>query len=409
MKLQEKADRAIVVIVGMENNGLGVARSLAMNNIPAIGLAGPHWTPSCETRACNVVYCSSWTQGGLIRDLKSIGMKLDRKAPLIITKDEPVLWISESRKELEDFYEMNLPDADILDLLMSKSRFGELAVEEGWPVPMTWRVDRREELMAKLGEIGYPCILKPQIKNSEFRRNTFSKAFIAADEAELTAIYDMVARWEAGVVIQEWIEGGDERIAYCLAYYDRRGEPVAQFPGIKLRQWPPKCGNTAMAAPAPEELAGKIIELTERIFRKVGFKGIGSMEYKMRPETDEPVIMEPTVGRTDYQSEVAVLNGINIPALAYYDLTDQDYVRPVPSETTVKWIDGMNEMRAALRYWRAGELGLRRWMDQRKGKKKYAVFRMDDLGPFIASLKNFSWTFAKHCVRKLAKIMTGKR
>lgn len=398
-----KSNQPTAVIVGMENNGLGVARALSMVKIPAIGLAGPYWSPSCETNACKVIYNNSWTHEGVVSDLKSIGRGLNQKAPLIITKDEPVLWISESRKEIEEFYEINLPDHSVVELLMDKNRFHELSIKEGWPLPMTWGIDNRDELGARLKEIVYPCILKPRIKNMEFRKNTFKKAFIVRDERELIAVYDWVAQWEREVVIQEWIEGGDDRIAYCLTYYGRRGEPLVLFAGRKLRQHPIKCGNTAIAEPAPKEWEESIIALTDTIFHKVGFKGLGSIEYKMRPHTNTPVIMEPTVGRTNYQNEVAVINGVNIPAIAYYDLTKQDCRFTVSSSGPVKLIDGKGEIKAAFDYWRAGELGLLRWMRDRKGKKKYMVFRANDPGPFIASLKVAVWILFRRFVRILAK------
>ncbi len=374
------------VIVGMETNGLGVARALAMDKIHVIGLAGPNWSPSCETNTCEVILNSSWTREGIINDLRSIGGKLKHKAPLIITKDEPVLWISESRKEIEEFYEICLPEHHIVELLMSKKEFHEIAIREGWPLPITWKINNKDELMSCMEEIVYPCILKPQIKNSEFRKNAYKKAFIINNKHELIEKYDIVAQWEKEVVIQEWIEGGDDRIAFCLTYYNQHGEPVVYFPGRKLRQWPVKCGNTAIAEPAPKEWTESIISLTDKIFHKVGFKGLGSIEYKVRLDNNIPVIMEPTVGRTNYQNEIAVVNGINIPLMAYYDLVKQKYHNSNPPSKPVKLIDGPNEFKSAYIYWRNGELGLLRWIKDRSGKKKFMIFRVNDLGPFLASL-----------------------
>ena len=99
----------------------------------------------------------------------------------------------------------------------------------------------------------------------------------------------MVAQWEKEVVIQEWIQGGDERIAFCLTFYDDNSEQAVSFPGRKLRQWAIRCGNTAMCEPSPREWAEGISRLTETIFKKVRFKGLGSIEYKIRPDSNVPV------------------------------------------------------------------------------------------------------------------------
>ena len=204
------------VILGMEENGLGVARPLAGEGIPCIALATPWWNPACKTSRCRVVHSSAWTKEAVVEDLLKLGRSLEGKAPVLITKDEPVLWISEARDELSKYFEINLPTEETVNLLMDKQLFTKIARQEGWPVPLTWFVNSRDELDRHLGEMVYPCILKPATKNSEFRSKSPKKAWKIFNAEELTRIYDMVAQWEAEVVIQEWIEGGDDRVAYCL-------------------------------------------------------------------------------------------------------------------------------------------------------------------------------------------------
>ena len=41
------------------------------------------------------------------------------------------------------------------------------------------------------------------------------------------------------------------------------------------------------------------------------------MEFKRDARTGEFLMIEPTVGRVDWQEEVATLNGVNIPLAAY--------------------------------------------------------------------------------------------
>ncbi|UCD64228.1 MAG: hypothetical protein JSW34_01980 [Candidatus Zixiibacteriota bacterium] len=387
------------VIIGMEENGLGVARPLARLNIPCVGFATPWRNPACRTNACRVIHATSWEKEAVIDDLSRMGQTLGQKAPILITKDEPVLWISEAREELSRYFHINLPDQETVNLLMDKQQFTRLALEEGWPLPLTWFICSRAELISHLSEIVYPCILKPAVKNSVFRQKSPRKAFKIFSTEELLRVYDMVAQWEEEVVIQEWIEGGDERVAYCLTYYDRQSKPLALFAGRKLRQWPIECGNTAIAAPAPRPWAEKIIDLTDTIFRKVGYRGLGSIEYKMRANSDEPVIMEPTVGRTNYQNEIAVLNGQNIPAIAYWDTLDNKYFPTYSTLVRCKLIDGSAERKAAWQYYRSGRLTLAQWLKDRQGHKAYMRLRRDDPGPFVAAMYLKLRRFAGKAVR----------
>jgi len=375
------------VIVGLEANGLGVARSLARYAIPCIALAGPMWNPCHQTNACSVVRGSDWTAEALVRDLRSIGGRLREKAPLLLTKDQAVLWVSEAREELSEFFEISLPEKHIVDLLMSKVEFVKFAQSQGWIVPQTWMIEAEDELMSRLSELVYPCILKPRLKNDAFRQHSPKKAFCVNSKQELLKTYKMVAEWEKEVVIQEWISGTDERVGFCLSYCNRKAAPLALFPGRKLIQWPVSFGNTAISEPAPKEWANPIISLTQEIWKKVGYKGLGSMEYKMRLGSNTPVIIEPTVGRTDFQSEVAVLNGINIPAIAYFDLARLPLPTATEPVTPTKLVDGSTHWRAARVFMtQPHELGIRKWLKARKGRKRYMILRAEDYRPFISSL-----------------------
>ena len=64
-------------------------------------------------------------------------------------------------------------------------------------------------------------------------------------------------------------------------------------------------------------MADELTLLTNRFFSGVGFVGLCSMEFKRDARTNQFYMIEPTVGRTDYQEEIASLNGVNIPLAAY--------------------------------------------------------------------------------------------
>jgi D-aspartate ligase len=374
------------VILGFELNGLGVARALSRHGVKCIGVAGPSLHPAWKTNTCQVVSCPDWSRDAVLQRLVEIGRAHRRKLPLLITKEVPVRWISEARDELASWYEFALPEKPVVDALLDKAAFARLSAREGWPIPRTWRIHSKTDLLGALDDVPFPCILKPETHTDFFGDRSPSKAFKLSTANELVRTYEMAAQWTDGFVLQEWVRGGDDRIAFCLTYVGRDGSPQALFAGRKLRQFPPECGNTALCEPAPPAWRDPLCSLTETIWRSVGFKGLGSIEYKMRLESDEPVIMEPTVGRTNYQNEVAVLNGVNIPLIAYCDLAGL----PLPTMSTLsrsyKLVDGTREFRSARHYFRNGTLTRRQWLRDRRGRCRYMTLRADDPGPFVASL-----------------------
>jgi predicted ATP-grasp superfamily ATP-dependent carboligase len=399
MKLSEKKS-APAVIVGMESNGLGVARSLRSAGVASIGICYDPWSPCRWTNSCEIFQGTSWTAEGLIADLLRLGQKLGPGAPLLLTKDESVLWVAQARRQLSAYFAIALPDDSMIGRMMDKTLFVETAQRQGWPVPWSLKANSRESLRLQMGEITYPCILKPAVKNNAFRQNSCKKAFKICSADELLRTYEMVAQWEQQVLIQEWIGGGDDRVAFCLGYC-RDGKALMTFAGRKLLQWPIECGNTAIAEPIPSRWEARITEITREIWRWSNYQGLGSVEFKMRPETDEAVIMEPTVGRTNYQSEVAVVNGYNIPLAAYCDLSGLPVPIGTPKSGPVKLIDDAAHIKAGRAYRRLGQMSLRKWWYYRKGSKRYMLLRASDPFPFLADL-------ALRAVRNSFQVLLGK-
>ncbi len=161
------------------------------------------------------------------------------------------------------------------------------------------------------------------------------------------------------------------------------------YPGRKLRQYPRGCGNTAIAAPVPEHWREPILELTRDIFGDVGYQGLGSIEYKVRPD-ESLAIMEPTVGRTNWQSEVAVLNGVDIPAIAYFDLAGRRWSgQAAEPDTSYKLVDARADLRELKRIFKPEGLGLGQWLKDRRGRKRYMRWRAGDPAPTFAAIGHF--------------------
>lgn len=380
------ASRPPAVIVGFETNALGISRSLSAEGIRCIGISGPGRHPAHLTNSAEVRMLPEWSESALITALLQIAAELPGRAVLFITKDEPVIWISKNRGALEKHYLLALPDHDTVEMLMSKARFRAYAQQHRWPIPQTWELATEAAVAAAAANLPYPVILKPQIKNSVFRAHCDAKAYFLRSAGELAACYAKVSAWEPEVVIQEWIEGGDEQIAFCLAYFGKDGKADALFAGRKLRQWPIRCGNTAVCERAPAEWTPSLIEMTMKIFTEVGYRGLGSVEYKVHPGTGKVFIIEPTVGRTNYQSEIAVLNGCNIPLAAYCDLAGLAAPRTVRASKPIRLVDGIGDFRAAREYFREGELTRTSWLRERNARRRYMVFRLNDPLPFLKAI-----------------------
>ena len=240
-----------------------------------------------------------------------------------------VLDISERRTQLESRFRFRLPPHETVAALQDKAKFQELAIERGLCVPKG-RILRQPQDIAGLASFCFPVIAKPADKAlvhdgkapGVARFNSFHEA--SAGCARLL---------EAGdILVQEWIEGANDQIYFCLFYRGRKDEMVSMFTGRKLLSSPRDVGLTAWCAAAPD--ARKTLEFMTRAFcDAVGYSGMGGVEYKWDVINRRFVIIEPTVGRTDMQHEVATLCGVNIPLQAYcheMELPAPAFVAPRP-------------------------------------------------------------------------------
>jgi predicted ATP-grasp superfamily ATP-dependent carboligase len=189
--------------------------------------------------------------------------------------------------------------------------------------------------LAALAGLHYPVVVKPGAHNMDYSR-AFKKAYRVASAAECLDLVRRILTVLPDVVVQEWIEGPDTSIHFCLQYIDRSGRVAASFTGRKIRSWPPHVGGTASCLPAPEADA-ELAALTTRFFRNTGVIGMASMEYKRDANNGAFQMVEPTIGRTDYQEEVATLNGANLPYIAYCAELDLPAFPPARSARRVAW------------------------------------------------------------------------
>ena len=78
---------------------------------------------------------------------------------------------------------------------------------------------------------------------------------------------------------------------------------------------------------------------------------MGSMEYKRDERDGRFYMVEPTVGRTDFQEEVATVNGCNMPLSAYCYEMGLPIPEVVPVQPPLVWRDAQADR------WSAQESG----------------------------------------------------
>jgi predicted ATP-grasp superfamily ATP-dependent carboligase len=362
------------VVAGIDLNGLGVVRSLARENIPVVAVDVDFRKPTARTRLARKHQVPALSGERFVEALLTLRTQFSDDPVLILTEEASVATVSAAREQVQRAYRIVLPEPEIVSALIDKTGFQELAEGHGFPVPRSVVLEGDGGCAHGLR---YPCVLKPTTKNPLYSAR-FAKAYRVESLDETIALWRQMREVIASAILQEWIEGDDCDVYFCLQYRDRPDRSVASFVGRKIRQWPPLVGGTASCIPAPER-AAEATDLTDRFFAAANFCGFGSMEFKRDRRDGSLYMVEPTVGRTDFQEEIATLNGINIPAIAYWQQLDVAPSKPEKIRAPVGWRDPVGEANALAALPKAtGDLAgwAISWRD--------AYFRADDPGPYVA-------------------------
>jgi D-aspartate ligase len=332
------------VVVGANGPGtLGVVRSLSQASVPVILLGEDAFAPAMRSRYGQKIVISRASGEPLVQDLLALAATLGGPAVLFLNSDDAVLTVSQYRAELANACLFRLPSHTCLTSLIHKTSFQRLAQAHGFPVPRTATIGHIADL-SQLAQLRFPCIVKPTRATRDYTNRQFARGYKVASHEEAEGICRRILAVVPDLVVQEWVQGADNDLYFCLQYRGVNGA-VCSFTGRKLSIWPPDVGATASCTAAPE--ADPILHrLTETFFDRVSFVGMGGIEFKRDVRTGEFLMIEPTAGRVDGQEEVATLHGANIPLAAYLHETGSKLSQDGGHPAAIIWRDYFADSRS---------------------------------------------------------------
>lgn len=337
--------RIPAVIIGGRGPGtMGMVRSLGRADIPVILLDEDAYSPAMHSVYGQKVVVSRLSGVPMVKELMALATAIASPAVLFLNSDDAVLTVSEYRADLENNYRFRLPSHACLTSLINKTSFQQLAEENGFPVPRSVTVGHIGDL-SRLAELRFPCIVKPMRGTANYAKAQLARGYKVTSPEQAEGVCHRILAVVQALVVQEWIEGPDSDLYFCLQYRASDGATVCSFTGRKLSIWPPDVGLTASCTAAPE--ARPILQpLTEAFFERVSYVGMGGIEFKRDGRTGQFLMIEPTVGRIDGQEEVATLHGANIPLAAYLHETGSAGLRVGEDPPPVIWRDFFSHCRS---------------------------------------------------------------
>lgn len=398
--------RAPAVIMNMFYTGLGIARNLGENGVPVIGLGAHRSIYGNFSRFCKFLPCpdSRDQQDALLAFLIELGKKQERRPVIFPTRDHDVLFLSRHEAELRDYFIIPLPGREVIDNIINKWKMIEIARLCGVPVPGSYLVESQADL-EKLSEINFPCVLKPVCSaawraKGAWRAVGGRKAIAISSFAELCAEYERISRVDKRSMVQELVPGGDDQLYILGSYLNAESEPLAHFAARKLIQYPKGFGTGCLIESVRSE---EIEELTFKLLKHLGYRGISEVEYKRDPTDGRFKLIEINPRHWDWH-RLGTRCGANLSYIAYRDLTgDTIEKRCVASAVGVKWVAERELFLFAAEELISNGLALGQLRGLVKGRKEYGSFSWSDPLPGLVALLQLLFQIFVALARRLLR------
>lgn len=391
------------MILGNTVTGIATVRALAECGVEVHACLFRSDDPLQYSRYAVKVPCYQFGDDtkALIDFLLGYAQKIGRRPVLIPTGDAHALLLAKHAELLRPHYRLwELPYAD-LGRIVNKTSLYQAAREAGAPTIASLSMPTVAEVLEWSSQHTGPYLLKPSYDGINTCKLRGKNLLLETRDQLVNYVSNYGTE---SLVIQRMIRGGDGNIFDCYGLCDREGRVVTLTSHQRLRQFPPDFGATCLgeipaALPSTDERF--LFEATERLFKTVRFHGIFGIEWLRDEKTGAFYLIDfnarpfLTIGHLHDC-------GVNLPLLAYRDLTGQSLanVNPRPPVKRKRWvyfakdIDTFREIRSH------GTLGLFGWLASIARCTSFAYVSWRDPLPGFHSLAGIARRAVRFAFRK---------
>jgi len=368
------------VVLGGEANALSVARSLGAHGIKVVAVNYPYEAVRLS-RYVRYVHlendnsAESWKRFLLGHESDHL-----RGSVLLACSDEAISLVTDNHAALSDKFLLEEGDPTARRELLDKFAICQRAEESRISTVRYWPVRSTQELEHCMGDLCFPLVMKPLYSpNADLLKG---KALLSSDQATLREQFALAKSLQVGVLLMEYIPGGDDQLCSYYTYLDEFGNPLVHFTKRLKRRHPLGSGQGTYHI---TEWIPEAAELGLKFFRHMNFRGLGNIEFKRDPRDGKLKIIEVNARFTASDCLIAK-SGVNLALLTYERLTGQ---RPSPMldyEKSLVLCRPVKDALAAWELWKAGDLRLSSWFRDLRRINQFPFFEWRD--PMPAS---FAW------------------
>jgi len=330
----------VPVLLGTEIGAYGMARAFwEAYQVKSVAYGTFPLTPTAHSKfieqRCDPGFADAKTFVQVLnRDAGTFGDAV----PLIIPcGDDYSVLLSEHKGELDSRYMPICSGPGVLTQLENKASFYELCEREGVPYPRTVRVDSPEVPSLPFP---FPVAVKPT-NAALYREHPFEgqkKAFIIKDADMLAETLRRIyaSGYNEGLVIQDFIPGGDENMRVLNGYVRSDGQVSLLSLGHPILEdcAPMRIGNYAAIVSYGDE---NVYQTVEDLLKHVNYFGYFNidMKYDERDGSFKLLDFNPRQGRSSF---FTTLSGHNLARCAVEDVIEGLRQAPVHATEEVLWV-----------------------------------------------------------------------
>jgi D-aspartate ligase len=306
---------------------------------------------------------------------------------IIPTNDFSVVFLSANKDKLSDHYIVTTPGLDIISNTINKKKLYKIAEQAGIGVPRTFSPKSIEELALIKHQLEFPCLLKPGLGHLFGKR--FKVNMLEIDNYDNLLIHyknltNNFRNNDFQLMICELIPGHDStNMIRYVSYIDQSGDLLASMTSRKVRQDPPKYGQSRVAK---SEKIDDVEEPSLRLLKKLGYYGFSEIEWKLDPRDAKYKLIEANP-RFMFYIGLCTACGINFPYIQYLDLVENQKIKINSYKENVYWIHLYKDILHTALNHKMEQISLKEYLTPYFRKKTFAVIDLKDLRPFYEQWK----------------------
>ena len=322
-----------------------------------------------------IEWAHSWEQTDqMVENLIQFGKSQSERPVLFFESDGELLLVSRNRQRLQKYFRFAIAEHELIEDLVDKARFQNLAERLALPVPPA------QLLASSAGEVElklrFPIVVKPLTRRPELWKTVVKsgKALRIDTAEEFRRLWPKLRTSGVKMLAQELIPGAETCIESYHVYVDADGEILGEFTGRKIRTYPREYGDsTALITTDQPDVAA----LGRDLVKRLQLRGVAKFDFKRAP--DGRLYLLEVNPRFNLWHHLGALAGVNLPAIAYRDLLGHPKPEVKQAVAGMRWCRAWQDVLAA----RESEVKMRNWLPWAISCEAKRLLSWDDPMPIV--------------------------